>query len=201
MYIKFIKQGFDFLFSLIGLIIVSPILFCVIIILTLSLNGSPFFVQLRPGKNKKIFKLIKLKTMNDQKDHLGNLLPDSDRLTTIGAFIRKTSIDELPQLVNVLKGEMSIVGPRPLLVEYLPLYSVDQAKRHKVKPGMTGWAQINGRNNISWSKKFELDCWYVKNCSFFLDLKILFRTILKVFKSEGVIKDGFTTTEYFNGNN
>ena len=166
MYIKFIKQGFDFLFSLIGLIIVSPILFCVIIILTLSLNGSPFFVQLRYGKNKKIFKLIKLKTMNDQKDHLGNLLPDSDRLTTIGAFIRKTSIDELPQLVNVLKGEMSIVGPRPLLVEYLPLYSVDQAKRHRVKPGMTGWAQINGRNNISQGKKFELDCWYVKNCSF-----------------------------------
>ena len=162
------KRVFDFTFVLIGLICISPILIIIAVILSVSNQGSPFFFQVRPGLNNKLFKVIKFKTMNDKKDQFGNLLPDADRLTKLGSFIRKASLDEFPQLLNVLKGDMSLVGPRPLLVEYLPLYSKEQASRHLVKPGITGWAQVNGRNAISWEQKFILDVWYVKNQSFLL---------------------------------
>ena len=163
-------------------------------------KGTPFFFQKRPGKHGKIFKVIKFKTMNDKKDNKGNLLPDELRLTALGKFVRKTSLDEIPQLLNVLKGEMSLIGPRPLLPQYLPLYSVEQSKRHNVKPGITGWAQVNGRNAISWQKKFEYDVWYVNNISMILDIKIFFKTIEKVFKTEGINKEGEATTTRFEGN-
>ncbi|PJA06310.1 MAG: lipid carrier--UDP-N-acetylgalactosaminyltransferase, partial [Flavobacteriales bacterium CG_4_10_14_0_2_um_filter_35_18] len=162
-------------------------------------NGKPFFFQLRPGKNGKIFKIVKFKTMNDKKDHEGNLLPDAKRLTKIGSFVRKTSLDELPQLFNVLKGEMSLIGPRPLLVEYLPLYSEEQNRRHEVKPGITGWAQVNGRNAISWEDKFKYDVWYVDNASFLVDMRILFLTIKKVLGSENISSKTSLTIEKFKG--
>ena len=179
---------------------ICPILVVIIIILAISNQGSPFFFQTRPGKNNKLFKVIKFKTMNDRKDKQGNLLPDADRLTPIGSFIRKASLDEFPQLLNVIMGDMSLVGPRPLLVEYLPLYSKEQAKRHDVRPGITGWAQVNGRNAISWDEKFKFDVWYVKNMSFLMDVKILFLTIAKVFRSEGISSQNTVTMSKFTGN-
>jgi lipopolysaccharide/colanic/teichoic acid biosynthesis glycosyltransferase len=167
----------------------------------LANKGKPFFFQLRPGRNGKIFKIIKFKTMTDEQDDDGNLLPDEIRLTSVGKFVRKTSIDEIPQLFNVVSGNMSIVGPRPFLPEYLPLYNGHQRKRHLVKPGITGWAAVNGRNAISWSKKFEYDVWYVENLSFILDIRIIFKTILKVLVSEGINSENMATTEPFNGFN
>jgi lipopolysaccharide/colanic/teichoic acid biosynthesis glycosyltransferase len=170
------------------------------LLLGIANQGKPFFIQPRPGKNGKVFNIIKFKTMNDRKDEHGKLLPDADRLTPVGAFVRKTSLDEIPQLLNVIKGDMSLVGPRPLLTHYLHLYSDFQNLRHEVKPGITGWAQVNGRNAISWDKKFELDVWYVEHISFILDLKILFKTIRKVIKKEGINAADAATIEPFNGN-
>lgn len=200
MYRRLIKPFFDKLTALIALIVASPIFLLVALLLALFQNGKVFFTQKRPGLNEKIFMLIKFKTMRDDKDHKGELLPDSDRLTWIGKIVRKTSMDEIPQLLNILKGDMSFIGPRPLLVEYLPLYSEEQSKRHWVTPGITGWAQINGRNTISWQKKFEYDVWYVQNQSFLLDLRIIFMTIFKVFKAEGISGVGVATMEKFKGN-
>ena len=199
MYKAFGKRFFDFFSALIGFILLLPIFFVVTIFLAISNKGSAFFYQTRPGKNKKLFKVIKFKTMNDREDAAGKLLPDAERLTWIGKFVRKSSLDEIPQLLNVIKGEMSLVGPRPLLVEYLPLYSERQARRHEVKPGITGWAQVNGRNAISWQQKFEFDVWYVDNISFKTDLKILWMTINKVFKSEGINSSNSATMEKFTG--
>lgn len=199
MYNSFFKRLIDFTFAIIGLLLLSPILFIVIFGLYFSNQGKPFFFQLRPGKNEKIFKIIKFKTMNDKKDSDGKLLSDDKRLTKIGKIVRKFSLDEIPQLINVLKGDMSLIGPRPLLPEYLSLYNETQKQRHEVKPGITGWAQINGRNAISWEEKFKYDVWYVKNLNFFLDLKILFLTAKKVFKSEGINSEGSVTTEPFKG--
>jgi len=201
MYRVFFKRLFDFLISFIGFICLLPIFLTICILLFLANSGKPFFFQIRPGKNEKLFKIIKFRTMNDKKDKEGNLLPDFKRLTKIGKFVRKTSLDEIPQLLNVIKGDMSIIGPRPLLPQYLPLYNEKQKKRHQVRPGITGWAQINGRNAISWSKKFEFDAWYVENLSFLLDLKILFLTVKKVFISEGINAEGQATIEAFNGEN
>jgi lipopolysaccharide/colanic/teichoic acid biosynthesis glycosyltransferase len=201
MYNYFFKFLFDRLASLFGLIILSPIFIVVLLLLLVNNGGSPFFFQLRPGKKEKIFKIIKFKTMNDKKDDSGNLLPDFDRLTKLGKFIRKTSLDEIPQLLNVLIGDMSLIGPRPLLPEYLPLYSKDQKRRHDVRPGITGWAQVNGRNAISWKKKFELDLWYVENIGLKLDVSILLKTVKKVFISEGINMENQATTEKFKGNN
>ena len=200
-YSKYLKILIDFIISLVTLILISPLFFMVMIMLFINNKGTPFFFQKRPGKNEKIFKVIKFKTMTDEKDNNGRLLPDKDRLTKLGSFVRKTSLDEIPQLINVLKGDMSLIGPRPLLPEYLNLYNEEQKKRHLVKPGITGLAQVNGRNNISWKKKFEYDVLYVENVSFFLDLKIVFKTISKVVKSEGVTKGTMATTEKFTGNN
>ena len=182
-----------------GLILLSPLLLLFTILLFFANAGKPFFFQLRPGKNGKIFKIVKFKTMNDKKDNDGKLLPDAQRLTAVGRFVRKTSIDELPQLINVLKGDMSLIGPRPLLTTYLHLYNDFQNRRHEIKPGITGWAQVNGRNAISWDKKFEYDVWYVDHLSLSLDLKILFKTILKVFKSDGINAANAATTEPFEG--
>ncbi|MCF4102679.1 sugar transferase [Gillisia sp. M10.2A] len=179
----------------------SPLLLVFTILLALANKGNPFFRQIRPGKNARLFKIVKFKTMTDEKDENGNLLPDSHRLTKIGALVRKTSVDEIPQLWNVLMGDMSLIGPRPLLPEYLSLYNKDQDKRHLVKPGITGWAQVNGRNAISWKQKFEYDVWYVEHLSLLLDLKIIFRTIKKVLISEGINASNMATTEAFNGNN
>lgn len=164
-------------------------------------GAGAFFTQERPGKNGKIFKVIKYKTMTDERDESGNLLPDAQRLTKVGKFVRSTSIDELPQLINVLKGDMALIGPRPLLVQYLPLYSKEQARRHEVRPGITGWAQCNGRNAISWTKKFELDVWYVDNCTLWTDIKIIWITIMKVLKRADISQEGQATMEAFNGNN
>ena len=199
MYKNVFKPFFDFIVSLLCLIIFSPIFIIILVILSYFNNGQPFFYQIRPGKRGKLFKVIKFKTMNDKKDDQGNLLSDEKRLTNLGKFVRKTSLDELPQLINVLKGDMSLIGPRPLLPEYLPLYDPIQSKRHDVKPGITGWAQVNGRNAISWEKKFELDVWYVEHLSFKLDAKILFKTILKVIKSEGINTANQATTTKFTG--
>ncbi|MDP3358437.1 MAG: sugar transferase [Lutibacter sp.] len=199
MYRNFFKRILDFTIALLGLHILSPLLLLVMVGLTIANNGKPFFFQLRPGKDGKIFKIVKFKTMNDKKDHEGNLLPDAKRLTKIGSFVRKTSLDELPQLFNVLKGDMSLIGPRPLLPEYLPLYSKEQNRRHKVKPGITGWAQVNGRNAISWEDKFKYDVWYVNNVSFLVDMRILFLTIKKVLVSEGINSETAATMEYFEG--
>jgi undecaprenyl phosphate N,N'-diacetylbacillosamine 1-phosphate transferase len=201
MYITLFKRVLDFFAALTGLLILSPIIFFVIIFLAFANDGKPFFFQLRPGKNEKIFKIIKFKTMNERKDSDGNLLSDAERLTKVGAFVRKTSLDEIPQLINVLIGDMSLVGPRPLLPQYLPLYSEMQKRRHNVRPGITGWAQVNGRNAISWTKKFELDIWYVDNISLILDLKIFFLTLKKVVVREGISQEGQATMEGFNGSN
>ncbi|SDH45414.1 sugar transferase [Myroides phaeus] len=201
MYKHFFKRIFDFLAAFFGLLIFSPIFIIVMIGLVIANDGKPFFFQARPGKGGKIFKIVKFKTMNDKKDVDGNLLSDADRLTSIGSFVRKTSLDEMPQLINILKGDMSLIGPRPLLPQYLPLYNAEQARRHEVKPGITGWAQVNGRNAISWKRKFELDVYYVDHISFALDVKIFFLTIKKVFVREGISQEGQATAEAFNGNN
>ena len=199
MYKNYMKPSLDFVAAFVGLILLSPVFAIVSIGLFFANQGKPFFFQQRPGKNGKIFKIIKFKTMNDKKDAFGNLLSDAERLTKIGSLVRKTSLDEIPQLINVIKGDMSLIGPRPLLVQYLHLYSDFQRRRHMVKPGITGWAQVNGRNAISWDKKFELDVWYVDHISFLLDIKILFMTIQKVVKSEGINAADAATIEPFHG--
>jgi len=194
------KTLLDTCISLVALILLLPVFIMVFLLIYISTKSNPLFFQTRPGINNRLFKVIKFKTMNDKKDAMGVLLSDAERLTPIGAFIRKTSLDEIPQLLNVLKGDMSLVGPRPLLVEYLPLYSKEQSKRHLVKPGITGWAQVNGRNAISWNEKFKLDVWYVRNQSFLLDIKILFLTVKKVFIREGISSSDSVTMEKFKGN-
>ncbi|MFA5556089.1 MAG: sugar transferase [Flavobacteriaceae bacterium] len=200
MYKNYFKRAVDFFSALIGIIILSPVFLLVIIGLFFANQGKPFFFQSRPGKNERIFKIVKFKTMNDKKASNGNLLPDAERLTKIGSFVRKTSLDEIPQLINVLKGDMSLIGPRPLLIQYLPLYNDFQKRRHEVRPGITGWAQVNGRNAISWKQKFEYDIWYVDNLNWRLDVRILFLTIKKVFVREGISQEGQATTIYFKGN-
>lgn len=197
----YFKRFFDLIIAIATLFFLLPVFFLITVFLFFANNGKPFFVQQRPGKNEKIFKLLKFKTMNDKKDQNGKLLPDEKRLTKIGKFIRKTSLDEIPQLINVIKGDMSLIGPRPLLPEYLDLYNDFQKRRHEVKPGITGWAQVNGRNAISWKKKFEYDIWYVDNLSFLLDLKIILLTLKKVVKSEGISSENSVTAEKFNGFN
>lgn len=202
MYKNFFKRIIDFSIVFIALLIIWPILLLITIWLHFANKGAgAFFTQERPGKDGKIFKVIKFKTMTDERDENGELLPDAQRLTKVGKFVRSTSIDELPQLINVLKGDMALIGPRPLLVQYLPLYSKEQARRHEVRPGMTGWAQCNGRNAISWTKKFELDVWYVDHCTLWTDIKIIFITIMKVLKRADISQDGQATMEAFNGNN
>jgi undecaprenyl phosphate N,N'-diacetylbacillosamine 1-phosphate transferase len=201
MYSKYIKPFFDITIAIIALILLSPIFFFTALILIISNGSNPFFLQSRPGLNEKIFLVIKFKTMNNKKDENGNLLPDIDRTTFIGKYIRKYSLDEIPQLINVILGNMSWVGPRPLLPEYLPHYSTEQKLRHTVKPGITGWAQINGRNSISWSQKFEYDVWYVKNISFLLDIKILLKTVIKVIVPKGINSNDTGSSSEFNGNN
>ena len=201
-YSCFLKRFIDFVIVFLVLAVIWPILLFMAVWLHFANKGAGvFFTQERPGKHGKIFKVIKFKTMTDERDGSGNLLPDERRLTKIGKFIRSASVDELPQLINVLKGDMALIGPRPLLPQYLPLYSREQARRHEVRPGITGWAQVNGRNAISWSKKFELDVWYVDHCSFLLDLKIILLTIKKVFVREGISSDTSVTMEPFTGNN
>jgi lipopolysaccharide/colanic/teichoic acid biosynthesis glycosyltransferase len=200
MYKHFFKRILDFIFALIGFTILLPIFTLIAIFLFLAYNGKPFFLQARPGKNEKLFKVIKFRTMNDKKDAYGNLLPDSERLTVIGRFVRKTSLDEIPQLLNVIKGDMSLIGPRPLLPEYLSLYDDFQKRRHEVRPGITGQAQVNGRNAVSWRQKFKYDVWYVDNISIILDIKIFWRTIMKVFKSEGISSSSSATMDIFRGN-
>lgn len=200
MYKFFFKRILDVSFATLGIAIFSPIIIFIALILLVHYRGNPFFFQPRPGQKEIIFNLIKFRTMNDSRDLNGNLLPDNLRMTKIGSIIRRTSMDEIPQLINVLKGEMSIIGPRPLLIEYLSLYSDIQKKRHKVKPGITGWAQVNGRNAISWTKKFEYDNWYVDNLSFSLDLKIFLLTLKKVVVSEGINSEGSVTMQKFTGN-
>lgn len=199
MYRYFLKPLLDGCIALVAFIFLLPVFMVVFVFLLITNSGSPFFTQSRPGKHGTIFKIIKFKTMNDKKDVHGNLLADDQRLTKIGQLIRKTSLDETPQLLNVIKGDMSMVGPRPLLPEYLKLYSKEQARRHEVKPGITGWAQVNGRNAVSWEEKFQLDVWYVEHQSFLLDLKIIFKTFKKVFVSEGISQAGQATTTAFKG--
>ena len=201
MYKKIFKRTIDFIVSLIGLLFLLPLLLVVTLLLAIANNGKPFFFQKRPGLNKKLFTIIKFKTMNDKIDKKGQLLSDAKRLTTIGNLVRKTSLDEIPQLINVLKGDMSLIGPRPLLPEYLPLYNKFQKKRHLVRPGITGWAQVNGRNTISWQQKFEYDVWYVNHLSFKLDVQILLKTIKKVVQSEGIYTGTATMMNRFKGNN
>ncbi len=200
MYKLFIKRVLDILVASIILVMVSPIFIVVFILLSFANNGKAFFVQKRPGKNEKVFEIIKFKSMNDKKDASGNLLPDADRITPVGSFVRKTSLDEIPQLLNVLKGDMSMIGPRPLLIAYLNLYSEEQKRRHDIKPGITGWAQVNGRNAISWQKKFEYDVWYVDNCSLWVDIKIFWMTFMKVLKRDDVSSTTHATMETFTGN-
>ncbi|GAB6278077.1 MAG: sugar transferase [Lentimicrobium sp.] len=201
MYRHFFKRLLDFMIASIGLIILSPLFLILWIGLSIANKGTgAFFVQERPGKDEKIFKVIKFKTMNDRRDGNNNLLPDSERLTTIGHWIRSLSLDEIPQLINVLKGDMSLIGPRPLLVQYLPLYNETQRRRHEVRPGITGWAQVNGRNAISWEQKFDYDVWYVDHLSLSLDIKILLKTVEKVFKREGINSQDSATMEPFKGN-
>jgi lipopolysaccharide/colanic/teichoic acid biosynthesis glycosyltransferase len=199
-YKKFAKPVIDFIISMIGFIILSPLFLIVVIALLIANNGKVFFLQSRPGLHGKIFTVIKFKTMSDKKDKSGLLLPDAARLTVAGSFIRKTSLDEIPQLLNVMKGDMSLVGPRPLLIDYLPLYNDFQKRRHEVKPGITGWAQVNGRNAITWDQKFQFDVWYVEHLSFLVDLRIFFLTIRKVFKSEGINSGTAATMDKFIGN-
>lgn len=202
LYRNFFKRAIDIVASGGALIVFSPIIGCTALWLHFANKGAgAFFLQERPGKNAGIFKVIKFKTMTDERDETGKLLPDNKRLTRVGRFVRSTSLDELPQLLNVLKGDMSLIGPRPLMVKYLSLYNHEQARRHEVRPGITGWAQVNGRNNISWKKKFEYDIYYVDNMSFLLDCRIIVKTVLKVVKRSGISKDGEATTVPFNGNN
>lgn len=190
----------DFILSFLGLLFLSPVFIVVTICLFIANNGKPFFFQSRPGMGGRVFKIVKFKTMNDRKDKYGKLLPDYERITGIGSFVRKTSLDEIPQLINVLIGHMSLIGPRPLLVQYLDLYSDFQKRRHEVRPGITGWAQVNGRNAISWDQKFDYDVWYIDHLSFGLDVKIFLLTIKKVFVREGISADGQATVETFKGN-
>lgn len=202
MYKNIFKSIIDFTLSFLGFIIISPVFLLLWIWLSIANKGAgAFFFQERPGKDEKIFRVIKFKTMNDRKDASGNLLPDAQRLTKVGKFVRSTSLDEIPQLMNVIKGDMSLIGPRPLLVQYLTLYNETQRRRHEVRPGITGWAQVNGRNAISWELKFAYDVWYVDNVSLSLDVKILLKTIQKVFKREGISSDSSATMEPFKGNN
>lgn len=202
LYRDYIKRWLGFLIALVALICLSPLLIVVTIWLHFANKGAgAFFFQERPGKDAKIFKIIKFKTMTDERDSSGKLLPDAQRLTKVGRFVRSTSIDELPQLINVLIGDMALIGPRPLLVEYLPLYSPQQARRHDVRPGITGWAQCHGRNALSWQEKFKLDVWYVDHCSFLTDMKVIATTIRKVIVREGISQEGQVTMEKFNGNN
>ena len=202
MYKHFFKRLFDFCISLVALIIISPILLVITIWLHFANKGEgAFFFQERPGLHGKIFKVIKYKTMTDERDADGNLLPDEKRLTTVGKFVRSTSIDELPQLINVVKGDMALIGPRPLLVQYLPLYSKEQARRHEVRPGISGWAQCHGRNAISWTEKFKLDVWYVDHCTLWTDIEVIFITIKNVLMRKDINSATAATMEYFNGNN
>ena len=200
MYKSFFKRLLDFTAAALGILLLSPVLIIVTIGLFFANQGRPFFVQKRPGLHGKIFSILKFKTMTDQKDATGNLLPDRERLTAIGAFVRKTSLDEIPQLFNVLTGDMSLIGPRPLLPQYIPLYNAFQQRRHAVRPGITGWAQVNGRNAISWTQKFEYDVWYTQNVSLLLDIKILVMTLKKVVVREGISQEGAATIEPFKGN-
>ncbi|HEA30496.1 MAG TPA: sugar transferase [Leeuwenhoekiella sp.] len=199
MYVHLIKPALDIFCATIAFILFLPVFIVVSLLLYISNDGKPFFYQSRPGKHGKIFKIIKFKSMSDKKDASGKLLPDHQRITKLGSFIRKYSLDEIPQLLNVIKGQMSLVGPRPLRVQYLPLYNIEQQRRHELRPGITGWAQINGRNTISWEDKFKYDVWYVDNISFSLDLQILFKTVAKVFKSEGISASEEITMEEFKG--
>ncbi len=199
-YVKFFNPLIDFVVALIIFSALSPVFMVIVILLAIANSGKPFFTQPRPGRKGKIFRVIKFKTMNDRKDKNGNLLPDAQRLTAIGSFIRRSSLDEIPQMLNVLTGNMSLIGPRPLLVEYLPLYDDIQITRHDVKPGITGWAQVNGRNALSWKQKFEYDVWYVNNVSFALDFRIFWLTVRKVLKSEGISSETSATMEKFMGN-
>lgn len=202
MYKHFFKRVIDFSVAFIALLVIWPFLLIIYIWLTIANEGAgALFFQERPGLHGQIFKVIKFKTMTDERDPEGNLLPDANRLTNIGKFVRSTSIDELPQLINVLKGDMALIGPRPLLVQYLPLYNKEQARRHEVRPGISGWAQCHGRNAISWTEKFKLDVWYVDHCTLFTDLKVIFITIKKVFVRDGISAEGEATMEAFNGNN
>ncbi len=201
LYRCFFKRLFDFVIALIGFVIISPLFLLLWIWLSIANKGAgAFFLQERPGKDERLFKVIKFKTMTDERDAKGNLLPDAVRLTRIGKFVRSTSLDEIPQLLNVIKGDMSLIGPRPLLVEYLPLYNETQRRRHEVRPGITGWAQVNGRNAISWQQKFDYDVWYVDHVSLSLDFKILLKTVEKVFKCEGINSGTYITMEPFQGN-
>ena len=202
MYKCFFKRLIDFLIVLTALLVFWPFLLIIYLWLSIANKGAgAIFYQERPGLHGKIFKVMKFKSMTDERDSEGNLLPDAQRLTPVGKFVRSTSIDELPQLLNVLKGDMALIGPRPLLPQYQPLYNKEQARRHEVRPGITGWAQCNGRNAISWTKKFEYDVWYVDHCSFLLDLKIIFLTVKKVLIREGISQQGEATMEFFTGNN
>lgn len=202
MYKFLFKRIFDFVLAFILFIVFFPILLITAIVLCIAnRNINIFFIQVRPGKDGKLFSILKFKTMTDEKGADGKLLPDKDRLTAVGKIVRLISLDELPQLINVLKGDMSLIGPRPLLVQYLSLYTKEQSRRHEVRPGITGWAQCHGRNAVSWAEKFEMDVWYVDHCSFLLDLKIVALTVWKVFSREGITKEGQATTDYFNGNN
>jgi len=200
MYKSFFKRGIDFTASVFVIVLLSPVFITILTVLFFANDGKPFFYQIRPGKNGVLFKIVKFKTMNDKIDTNGNLLPDALRLTKMGSFVRKTSLDEIPQLWNVLRGNMSLIGPRPLLIQYLDLYSDFQKKRHEIKPGITGWAQVNGRNTINWQQKFEFDVWYVENCTFVLDCKIVLITLKKVFISEGISARDSATIEEFKGN-
>ena len=201
MYNVFFKRVMDLILSVTAFTILFPVFMLLVLLLWITNKGTPFFMQLRPGKDCRPFRVIKFKTMNDKRDASGTLLPDDRRLTGLGKIVRKTSLDELPQLINVIRGDMSLVGPRPLLMEYIPLYTPEQRRRHTVRPGITGWAQVNGRNTISWKEKFAFDTWYADNISVWLDVKILFITVLKVFKAEGISAQGVATAEKFNGNN
>ena len=199
MYKNFFKRLFDLSAAVVGFLLISPVFLIVLIGLYFANKGKPFFFQLRPGKDERLFQIIKFKTMTDGKDATGNLLPDAQRLTALGSFVRKTSLDEIPQLLNVIKGDMSLIGPRPLLPQYLPLYNAVQKRRHEVRPGITGWAQVNGRNAISWEQKFEYDVWYVDQLSLALDVKILISTVKKVFVREGISAEGQATISVFKG--
>lgn len=196
---KFVKRFFDIISTLLALIVLFVPMLVLAIIGTLVMKGNPFFTQQRPGKDEKIFKLIKFRTMTNEKDENGNLLPDEDRLTKYGLFLRNTSLDELPELINILKGDMSVIGPRPLLVQYIPLYNEHQHRRHEVRPGLSGWAQVNGRNTVTWEDKFDMDVYYVDNYNLLLDIKILFMTVLNVLKREGISSETSATMETFTG--
>lgn len=199
LYRNYFKRLVDFIISLVAFCALIPFFLLVTLLLFFVNKGKPFFFQKRPGRNGRIFLLIKFKTMNDLKDEKGNLMSDEKRLTPFGKFIRKTSLDEIPQLLNVISGHMSLIGPRPLLVDYLPFYTSQQNRRHEVRPGITGWAQVNGRNAISWEQKFELDVWYVDHISIQTDLKIFWLTLKKIFKSEGISQEGYATMPFFEG--